>query len=78
MSESDLHEEHTPVGSDDALGLDAGSPVDAPATEADALEQRQEVVPGAGGGDQPVRDDANPADVGEQAAVVELDEDDYR
>jgi hypothetical protein len=52
---------------------------DAETPEADSAEQHAELVPA---GDTPLAgrelDDADPADVAEQARIVETDEDDYR
>lgn len=75
MSERDFR----PNDPDDVVAVteDAG-PEDLEAPEADAAEQRRDVI--AHGDDQQpsVPYDVNPADAAEQHRVVEYDEDDYR
>jgi len=74
MSESDIHAD-TPIWSAEPdLPDSAGD--DAP--EADAVEQRQEVVERDTGEPPSFPDDVDPADAAEQQRVVTYDEDDYR
>ena len=76
MSESDIHaDEAEDIWSPDG---DLPDPETDDAPEADAVEQRQEVV-GHEPGEQPnVAYDVDPADAAEQRRVVDYDEDDYR
>ncbi|MBY8884200.1 hypothetical protein K7472_04985 [Streptomyces sp. PTM05] len=48
------------------------------ANEADAAEQRSGVLEDDEQGEEPTRDDVDPADAAEQHRSVPLDEDDYR
>ena len=61
-----------------APGADQSDQVADDAPEADAVEQRQDIVEREAGEPPGVPDDVDPADATEQHRVVDFDEDDYR
>jgi hypothetical protein len=76
MSEGDIRaDDPADIWTPDA---DQADQVADDAPEADAVEQRQDIVEREAGELPDVPDDVDPADATEQHRVVDFDEDDYR